>query len=51
MKELEKDEYGLYIYSKNYANCRASVIIAEILKEVNKPKINLFKKLFTKNNC
>lgn len=31
MKELEKDEYGLYIHAENYSECRSNIIIYEIL--------------------
>lgn len=32
MKELEKDEYGLYINAENYSECKSNIIISEILK-------------------
>jgi hypothetical protein len=35
MNDLQKDEYGLYINTKNYAECRASVIISKLLKQQN----------------
>ena len=36
MEQLKKDEYGLYIYAENYAECRLQIEISKIIvKPIN----------------